>query len=60
MTPQGNNEVTRIRHMMRTVRAKFMANVRAGIVPRDDAALAYFDDVLGRLDAKGKTLSRQR
>ncbi len=60
MTLQGNSEITRIRQMMRTVRAKFVANVRAGAVPRDDAALAYFDKVLGGLDAKAKAVSRQR
>ena len=56
----GVSEFTRMRHLMRTVRAKFVANVRNKVVKPDPEALAYFDKVLGEVDAKSKAVSRQR
>lgn len=51
--------VNSMRLLMRTMRAKYIANVRKKRCPMDAATLEYFDSVLRRLDGdEGKALSR--
>jgi hypothetical protein len=53
-------EMLQLRLAMRTVRARYMENVRKGKVKYDPQALSYFDEQLESANARSKSISAKR
>lgn len=52
--------MTRLKHVLRQIRASYMQNVREGKCEHDPKALAYFDEQLERIDGHKKVSTKSK